>query len=142
MASMIFPRLVTGFSDTDGIGSPSKWKQYFSSTLPYFGTRDLHLASLNVILANVASLSRPLRTQRHLGTDVAVTVTSSIKARIGSWRMPDLDRGPLHSTSTALTSIVKANSVIDMVQPVMMPFSRCCHADVIAPEVNLMLKLL
>lgn len=58
--------------------------------------------------------------------------------------MPELDSGPLHSTSAALTSmfIARANSATDMVQPVIMPFSRQCHADVVVPEVNLRQKLL
>lgn len=53
--------------------------------------------------------------------------------------MPDL-----HSTSAALASmfIAKVNKDTDMVQLVMISFSRQCHADVVGPDVNLKLKLL
>lgn len=139
VTSKIFPKLCTGFSVTDlasldlatgfsvtdsgvtdchsGIWSPSVCKRNLSSTFPLLRTRDLHLAGLNDILAHDASLSSPLRSQWHPGTAIAVTVRSSMKARIGGWLMPYLDRGPLHSTSAALTSmfIARANSVTDIV---------------------------
>lgn len=91
---------------------------------PFLRTGDQQLAGWNAIFVHDDSLLRPLCCQQHPGTSVAVTVRSSIKALIGSWRVPELQGGPLHSTSAALTSIVmvRANSITNMVQPVMMPF--------------------
>lgn len=56
-----------------------------------------------------------------------VTVSSSIKAP----RMPDSDRGPLHSVSAALTPMFKAgvNRIMEMAQPVLIPSSS--QSDVI-----------
>lgn len=115
----MFPKLFTGFLYTDGIRTPPKEKQCLSDTLSFLRTKVLDLAVLKVILALEMS-------HRHLGTGVVVTVSLSMKALIGGWRVLDLDRGLLHSTSADLTSMImaKANRVTDMVQPVIMPFSR------------------
>ncbi len=131
-------------SDTEGIWTPPKEKRCLSDTLPFFRTKDQNLAGLKLILAHVMSLSNPWRSHRHPGTDVAMTIQLSMKALIGGWQVPDLSRGPLYSTSAALTNmfIPKANKDTDMEQPVMMLFSRQCHADVIDPEVNPTLKFL
>ncbi len=54
---------------------------------------------------------------RHLqpGTDVVVTVRSSINTLIGGCRTPDRVSGPLYSTSADLTSIfiAKANKITE-----------------------------
>lgn len=114
----MFPKLFTGFSDTDGNRTPPKEKQCLSDTIFFLRTKVLDLVVLKVILALEMS-------HRHLGTGV-VTVSLSTKALIGGWRLLDLDRGLLHSTSADLTSMImaKANRVTDMMQPVIMPFSR------------------
>ncbi len=61
----------------------------------------------------------------------------------GCW-VPDMDRGPLHSTSADFTSIFRAsaNRGTEIVQPVMIPFPSRCHADVEVPGDTLRLKLL
>lgn len=53
------------------------------------------------------------------GTDVVVTVRSSIKALIGRWHTPDFVKGRLDSTSADLTIMfmARANSVTEMIQP-------------------------
>lgn len=56
------------------------------------------------------SFSRPRRIHLHSGTDVVVTVRSSIKALMGGCRIPVLDRGPLHSTSATFTNTFKARA--------------------------------
>lgn len=57
--------------------------------------------------------------------------------------MPDLDMGPLHSTSADFTIMFMARekSGTEM-QPVIIPFSRRCQADVVDPDVTLNQKLL
>lgn len=57
--------------------------------------------------------------------------------------MPDLDKGPLHSTSADFTIMFMARekSGTEIVQPVMIPFSRHCQADVDDPDVTLSWKL-
>ena len=55
-----------------------------------------------------------------------------MNALIGGCRVLDLDSGPLHSTSRDT----------EIVQPVIMPFSRRCHSDAEVPEDTLRLKLL
>ncbi len=78
------------------------------------------------------------------GTEAAVTVRSSIKAFMGGCQVPDRDTGPLHSTSADLTIMLKARvkSGTEIVQPVMMPFSSRCQADVAVPDETRNLKLL
>ena len=68
-----------------------------------------------------------------------VTVRSSINALIGC-REPNLDKGPLHSTSADFRSIfmASANRDTEIVQPVMMPFSRRWQSDEV-PEDTLRL---
>ncbi len=63
---------------------------------------------------------------------------------MGGCRVPDLDMGPLHSTSADLTIMFMARTKSDteIVQPVMMPFSSRCQADVTVPDETLNLKLL
>ena len=58
--------------------------------------------------------------------------------------MPDRDKGPLHSTSADFTSMfmARANRDTEIVQPVMMPFSRRCQSDVEVPEDTLRLRAL
>lgn len=52
---------------------------------------------------------------------------------LGGWQILDLDRGSLHSTAAGLMSILiaRTNNITGIVQPVMMPLSRRCHADVV-----------
>ncbi|XP_051538700.1 cadherin-7-like [Myxocyprinus asiaticus] len=71
-----------------------------SVTLPPLSISALNLAGLKLILAHEMSLSSPCKIHLAPGTDVAVTVRSSMNALIGGCRTPDLDKGPLQSTST------------------------------------------
>ena len=66
-------------------------------------------------------------------TDVVVIVISSIYARIGGCHRPALVVGSLHSTSAAFVNIfiAKAKRVVEMLQPVIIPFSNLCHADLV-----------
>ena len=73
----IFPSRFTGFSDTDGIKTIPKEKQCLSDTLPFLKTKVLDLTGLKIILAHEMSLSSPLRSHQHPGTDVAVTVAGA-----------------------------------------------------------------
>lgn len=65
-----------------------------------------------------------------------------MNALIGGCLVPDLDREPLHSTSTNFTStfVASANRDAEIVQPEM-PFSRRCQSDVDLPEESLRLNL-
>lgn len=118
------PRLFTGSSDTDGIVMSTRLNRKQSDTLSFLKTKDLEFAGLNFILAQQISRSRPWRSHRHPGTDVVVTVRSSMNALIRGCRVPDRDTG--HTTSADLTSIfiARVNRDTDIVQPVKMPFSR------------------
>ncbi|XP_029985493.1 glutamyl aminopeptidase [Sphaeramia orbicularis] len=138
------PRLLTGFSIIVGIGVPPMVKRKWSATLPFFRTRDLDLVGLKLILAQEMSRSSPWRSHLQPGTEVAITVRSSINALMGGCRVPDLDKGPLHSTSADFTImfIAREKSGTEIVQPVIIPFSRRCQADVNDPEVTLSWKLL
>ena len=81
--SKTFPRLFTGFSKMDGIWTPPSEKRNLSVTFPFFTTRERDLAGLKPIRAQLMSLSRPWRIHLQPGTDVVVTVRSSIKALMG-----------------------------------------------------------
>ncbi len=142
--SKIFPKLLTGLSVTDGICDPYRVKRNRSATLPFFKPRDLDLAGLKLILAHRMRRWSPWSSHLHPGTEAAVTVRSSIKALMGGCRVPDLDMGPLHFTSADLTIMfmARAKSGTEIVQPVMMPFSSRCQADVAVPDETLNLKLL
>lgn len=142
LQSKVLPKLVTGFSAIDGIAVPSTRKRNLSTTFPRFRTMDLDFVGLKLILAQRISFSRPCRIHLHPGTDVVVTLKSSIKARIGGCRTQDLDKGPRHSVSAAFTNIfmARANRITEIVQPVMIPFSSRCQSDVTLPDVTLSLK--
>ncbi len=58
--------------------------------------------------------------------------------------MPDLVKGPLHSTSADLTTMfmARAKRKTEMVHPVIIPFPMPCQSDVSDPEVTRILKLL
>lgn len=136
------PRLLTGFSVTDGIAVPSTKKRNLSASFPFFRTIALDLVGLKLILAQEMRFSRPWSIHLAPGADVVVTVRSSIKALMGGCRVPDLDRGPLHSVSAALTTMFMATAkrLTEIVHPVIMPFSSLCQSDVKLPEVTLSLK--
>lgn len=99
-------------------------------TYPFFRTRDQDWAGLKLILAQEMSRSSPWRSHLHPGTDIVITVKSSIKALIGGCWVPDLDLSPLHSTSADLTIMFMAGEkrVTKTIQPVIIPFSRQCQA--------------
>lgn len=71
-----------GFSEMDGIGVPEIENWNFSTTLPFFKTKDLDLDGLNDILAHVIKPSSLVKSHLPPGTDSVVTVRSSMKARI------------------------------------------------------------
>lgn len=135
LQSKVLPKLVTDFSVIYGIAAPSIRKRNLSTTFPRLRTMDLDFVGLKLILAQRISFSRPCRIHQHPGTDVVVTVKSSMKARIGGCRIPDLDKGPLQSVSAALTSMfmARANRMTEIVQPVMIPFLSRCQSDVTFP---------
>lgn len=66
-----------------------------------------------------------------------------MKARIGDWRIPDLDFGLRHAGSADLTNVVitRANRMTKMVQPVMMP-SSSLHQSNVGPAEALKWNLL
>lgn len=66
---------------------------------------DLDLEVLKLIMAHVMSISNPCKIYLLPGIDVVVMIRSSIKALIGGSQTPDLDRGPLHFTSAAFTTM-------------------------------------
>ena len=105
-------------------------------------TMALDLAGLKHILAQEMSFSRLWSIHLPPGTDVVVTVRSSMNALMGGCRMPDLDRGPLYSVSAALTTMfmARAKRLTEMVHPIIIPFSSRCQSDVTLPEVTLSLK--
>lgn len=87
------------------------------------------------------SFSKPISSHLQPGTDVVVTVRSSINAWVGVWQTPDLDKGPLHSASADLVSrfIAWAKRLTDTV---IIPFSNRCQSSVTVPEVTLNWKSL
>lgn len=99
------------------------------------------VGGLKLILAQRMSRSSPWRSHLHPGTDVVITVKLSIKALMGACRVPDLD---LHSPLADLTIMFMASekSGTEMVQLVIMPFSRRCQADVTWPVETRALKSL
>jgi len=99
--------------------------------------------SLKIIRAQVISSSRPFKIHLLPGTDVIVTVRSSIKALMDGCLTLDLVSGPLHSTSAAFTSMFMAREkrITEMV-PVMIPFLSLCHAEVVVILETFRLKLL
>lgn len=103
----------------------SPWvKQNRSIIFSFFKTNELDFAGLTLILAHEMSLLTPWRS--HLGTDVVVTLRSSMNALIGGCQEPDLENGLLRSTSTDFTSkfMANANRDTEIVPPVMIPFCR------------------
>lgn len=98
----------------------------------YFRTRDLDLAVLKLILAQVMSCTSPQWSYLHSGTDGAVTMWSSMNDLMEGCRVSDLDLGHLHSTSADLTIMfmAKEKSGTEIVQPVIMHFSSLYQADV------------
>lgn len=66
MQLKIFPRLFTGFSDTDEIWTTPKEKWYLSDILPFFRTSVLGLAGLKLICAHAKSLFSPWRNHRRV----------------------------------------------------------------------------
>lgn len=120
----------------------SQWvKQNRSIIFSFFKTNELDFAGLTLILAHEMSLLTPWRS--HPGTDVVVTLRSSMNALIRGCQEPDLENGLLHSTSTDFTSkfMANANRDTEIVPPVMTPFCRWCHFNVKVPEDTLRLKL-
>lgn len=73
--------------------------------------------------------------------ELLVIMRSFIKALMGVCRKSDLDRGPLHYLSAALTTIfiARAKRISEVVHPVIIPFSSRCQPDV-SSEVDLSLS--
>lgn len=85
-------RLFPGFSDTDVILVSPRVKQKWSVTFPFRNTKDLDFEGVKLVM----SCSSPWRSHLQRGTDVVVTVRSSMNALIGGCWVPDLDSGLLH----------------------------------------------
>lgn len=115
------PRLSIDFSFTDQIWIPSRKKPNFSVTLSIPKTMDLDLG-LKLIWTQPLENPSALRFWCH----------HQIK-------IPDLVKGPLHSSSADLTTmfITEVNRITKMVHLVIIPLSSRCYADVVAPEVTL-----
>ena len=113
-------------------------------TFSFFTTRGLDFAGFKFIWAQLKRRSRPWRIRLQPGTDVIVTVRSSINALIGGCRISELVSWPLHSTSADFTniSIAKANNITEIACTVIMPFLSRWNVDATVPEVTLKLKQL
>lgn len=144
LQSKYFPRLFTGRSVMDGMVAPDREKRNLSTISPLLTTSEFDFTGLKLIFAQVMSFSRPWRIHPLPGTDVVVTVRSSLKALIGGSCIPVFIKGRLHSTSADLTIIfmARAKKMTELVQPVIMPFSSLCQSDVPDPAVILRLNSL
>lgn len=90
-AILVFPRL----------------KQKQSVSFHFLKTKELDVAGLRLVLSPVTSRSISRRGHLHPATNVVVIVRSSMKALIGGCRVPDLNKGALHSTSAKLHKHIK-----------------------------------
>lgn len=142
LESNTFPRLLTSYSVMVGMVTPARVKQNLSTTCPFLSTKDLDFLGLKLILAHVMSFSRPWRIHLVPGTEDVMMVRLSIKALVGGCLEPDFVFGPWHSTSADLATIftARAKMVVEMVQPVIIPFSSRCQLDDSARAETLSLK--
>ncbi len=129
------PRLLTGCSDTVGIGSsPIQNFTFFSCPLTIEMLRDLF--GLIFIRAHLMfSCSFPSSRLVHPAVVVRM-VMSSMYARIGGRRIPFLVRSPptTHLEALMMTSMAIVKARGEIVQPAMMPTSTRCH-DVVKSAV-------
>ena len=131
-----------GFSSTVGIGFPLILKMVFNG-FPFLITKLLDFAGLNFIRAQVNMATRSSRVNLPCCMVLAMIVISSMNARVGGCTVPDLDIAPLLRFSVLLMRkfTVSAKIITDIVQPVIMPISRSCHAVVYSPTVNRILNV-
>lgn len=121
-------RLLIGFSRTVGMGSLLTW--YLSlAILPLTIERLRDLMGLNSIRAHLMfSWSLPSRRLVH-ALVVAIIVMLSIYTLIGGRLSPLFNRSPptTHQDTRMISSIAMVNASGDMVQPAIIPISRCCQ---------------
>lgn len=83
---------------------------------------------------------RPRSLASHGPSDSTYILGQIVIVRVGASLTSNLVRGPLHSTSTAFTSMfmVREKRITERIHPVAIHFSSFCHAEVVVPAEKLL----